>query len=183
MQIFKQNEQSFLRQAYRSGKQVFVIRNGGSASTASHMACDLGKNILPERDRDSVPRLHIMALTDNVGWMTALANDIGYDDIFSKQLKDFVQADDLLIAISGSGNSPNVVKGVEIAKAMGAKTVGLLGFRGGKVSDLLDARIIVPSDNYGYIEDIHLVLNHLFVALLKMLVVEEISETTTKDML
>ena len=105
-----------------------------------------------------------MALTDNVPWMTALANDLGYEHIFSEQLKNLVQKGDVLIAISGSGNSPNIVKGVQAAKALGATVVGILGFDGGKVKDLVDTSVLIRSDNYGYVEDLHMVLDHLITA-------------------
>lgn len=104
-----------------------------------------------------------MSLTDNVPWMTALANDLGYEHIFSEQLKNLVQEGDLVIAITGSGNSRNIVEGVKAAKAMGAKVVGLLGFDGGEVQGMVDACVVVENMKYGYIEDIHLILNHLVV--------------------
>ena len=116
----------YLEDAYREEKQVFIIGNGGSAATASHMACDLGKNVLPKEARETVRRFRVMALTDNVPWMTALANDLGYEHIFSEQLRNLLQAGDLVIAISGSGNSPNIVEGVRLARALGAKVVGIL---------------------------------------------------------
>ena len=100
-----------LEEVYREGKQVFIIGNGGSAATASHMACDLGKNILPRGMEETARRFRVVALTDNVPWMTALANDLGYEHIFSEQLKNLVQEGDLVIAISGSGNSPSIMGG------------------------------------------------------------------------
>ena len=153
-----------LEQAYVDGRQVFIIGNGGSAATASHMACDLGKTILPSAAGERTRRFRVMALTDNVPWMTALANDLGYEHIFSEQLKNLVQKGDVLIAISGSGNSPNIVKGVQAAKALGATVVGILGFDGGKVKDLVDTSVLIRSNNYGYVEDLHMVLDHLITA-------------------
>lgn len=159
-----------LEEAYREGKQVFIIGNGGSAATASHMACDLGKVILPE-EGDAAPRFRVMALTDNTPWITALANDLGYEYVFSEQLKNLLHKGDLVIAISGSGNSPNIIEGIRVAKSLGAKVVGMLGFNGGKAKEMVDASIIVRSENYGYIEDVHLVLDHLitnhFITLLR----------------
>ena len=155
-----------LEDAYREGRQVFIIGNGGSAATASHMACDLGKNILPKEGRETARRLRVVALTDNVPWITALANDLGYEYIFSEQLKNMVQEGDLVIAISGSGNSANIIEGGRVAKAVGAKVVGMLGFDGGQVKELIDDCVVVRSNSYGYIEDIHMMLGHLMTAYL-----------------
>lgn len=149
-----------LDEAYREGKQVFIIGNGGSAATASHMACDLGKVILPE-EGDAKPRFRVMALTDNVPWITALANDLGYEYVFAEQLKNLLHKGDLVIAFSGSGNSPNIIEGIRVAKSLGAKVLGILGFDGGKAGEMVDSSIIVRSEQYGYIEDVHLVLDHL----------------------
>lgn len=105
-----------------------------------------------------------MSLTDNTPWITALANDIGYEYIFSEQLKNLVKQNDLVIASSGSGNSPNILEGLKAAKFLGAKTVGILGFEGGKAKAMVDSYVLVETDNYGHIEDIHLILNHLITA-------------------
>ena len=163
----------YLEEAYREARHVFIIGNGGSAATASHMACDLGKNILPPGGSPMVQRFRVMALTDNVPWMTALANDLGYECIFSEQLKNLLRAGDLVIAISGSGNSPNIVQGVRMARALGAKVVGILGFDGGKVRELVDACVVVRSENYGHVEDVHMALDHLFTAYFRTLLAEE----------
>ncbi len=157
----------YLEQAQREGRAVFIIGNGGSAATASHMACDLAKNTFDPREGEPTQRLRVMSLTDNVSWITALGNDIGYEYIFSEQLRNLVRPGDLVIAITGSGNSPNIIHGVEVARSLGATVVGLLGFKGGKVLELLDDYVLVASDNYGHIEDIHLVINHILVAYLK----------------
>ena len=154
----------YLDAAYQEGRQVFIIANGGSAATASHMACDLGKTILPEDGRETTRRFRVMALTDNVPWMTALANDLGYEHVFSEQLRNLAQREDLVIAISGSGNSQNIVEGVRVARTLGAKVVGVLGLDGGDLRDLVDAYILAGSDKYGYIETVHSALDHLFTA-------------------
>jgi D-sedoheptulose 7-phosphate isomerase len=153
-----------LEQAYRQGKQVFIIGNGGSAATASHMACDLSKNTLPQVASDAIRRFRVIALTDNVSWITALANDLGYESVFAEQLKNLVKNSDLVIAISGSGNSPNIVEGLKVAKALGAKTIGLLGFDGGECKSIVDLHVIVNAADYGYIEDVHMVLDHVITA-------------------
>ena len=158
----------YLEAAIRSGSRIFIIGNGGSAATASHMACDLGKNTFKERYTDPENRFQVMALTDNTPWITALANDLGYDYIFSEQLKNLVADGDLVIAISGSGNSKNILEGINIAKELGAKVVGLRGFDGGKATELVDAFILVESDQYGYVEDIHMVLDHLLTSFFQL---------------
>ena len=163
----------YLEEAYRGARHVFIIGNGGSAATASHMACDLGKNILPPEGSPTVQRFQVMALTDNVPWMTALANDLGYEHIFAEQLKNLLHAGDLVIAISCSGNSPNIVQGVRIARELGAKVVGILGFDGGKVQELVDACVIVRSESYFQIEDVHMALDHLFTAYFRTLLAKE----------
>ncbi len=155
-----------LHDAYEQGNQVFVIGNGGSAATASHMACDLCKTVLgKEYDREK--RFRVIALTDNVPLLTAWGNDVGYETIFAEQLRNFAQAGDLLVVITGSGNSPNIVAAVNAARLLGLRTVGLLGFNGGDVRQVLDRAIIVESDNYGYIEDAHMILTHLVTAYFK----------------
>ena len=119
-----------LFRAYRNEKQVFTVGNGGSASTASHMAADLGKNTIGPNMR----RFRILSLNDNAAIVTALANDIGYEHIFSEQLVNLIQPGDLLVAISGSGNSPNVVRAMTYAREQCAEVVAVLGFDGGRRS-------------------------------------------------
>lgn len=165
-----------LESAYQHQKQVFIIGNGGSAATASHMACDLGKNCLPRSAGGNMLRFRVVALTDNVPWMTALANDLGYKYIFSEQLKNLAHDGDLVVVISGSGNSPNIVEGVTVAKTLGATVVGILGFDGGVVREMVDAYVLVNSDNYGYIEDVHLILDHLFTAHFRTLSISKENE-------
>lgn len=154
-----------LMEAYKNGRKVFLLGNGGSASTASHMACDLSKGTLRRVYDNTERRLQVISLADNIALMTAFANDLSYEDIFVQQLRNLVEADDVVIVLSGSGNSPNVVKAVEYAKECGAKTIGFLGFKtGGKVGKIVDCAIIVDSNFYGPIEDIQLVLDHLITA-------------------
>lgn len=149
-------------EAYKKDRKVFIFGNGGSASTASHMACDLGKGTLQRIYDDSERRLKVISLNDNMAVMTAYGNDLGFEDVFIQQLRNLVESDDVVIAISGSGNSINVVKAVEYAKVCGAKTIGLLGFKtGGKLGSLVDCAIIVDSNYYGPVEDVQLILNHL----------------------
>ena len=139
------------------GKQIFVCGNGGSAATASHMSNDLGKGASYGRES----RFKIISLTDNVSWMTALANDLDYDRIFSEQLRNFAQEGDLLIAISGSGNSPNVLNAVQAARELAIKTAGLTGFGGGKLAGMVDLPVVVDSHHMGRVEDLHMIIVHL----------------------
>jgi D-sedoheptulose 7-phosphate isomerase len=143
-------------EAYFNNKYVFIMGNGGSASTASHFACDLGKGTICE----GKPRFRVMSLNDNMPLITALSNDFGYDRVFVEQLMNLVNPGDLVISITGSGNSPNVLKAVEYAKKQGAKTIGLIGFGGGKLQTMVDEHITVSNGNYGQVEDIHLILSH-----------------------
>lgn len=147
--------------AYEKGRMIYVFGNGGSAALASHFACDLGKGTANGNGK----RFRVLALTDNVPLMTAWSNDSKYDDIFAEQLCNFVQRGDVAFAVSGSGNSPNVLRALELARNAGAITVGMTGFKGGKMKDLCDQCMIVPSDNMQIIEDLHLCAAHaLFTA-------------------
>jgi D-sedoheptulose 7-phosphate isomerase len=146
-----------LMEAYREDRQVFIIGNGGSAATASHMACDLQKTVGLNRTK----KFRAMSLTDNVPIMTAWANDFDYTHIFSGPLETFIKPDDLVIAISGSGNSPNVIRAIEMANEKGAVTIGMSGFQGGKLAQICKYNLIVPSDNMQQIEDVHMVFCHL----------------------
>jgi D-sedoheptulose 7-phosphate isomerase len=148
-----------LYRAYGDGKQVFILGNGGSASTASHMAADLGKNTIGPNMR----RFRIMSLNDNIPLLTALSNDLGYDNMFAEQLQNLIQPGDVLIVISGSGNSPNVLKAMEYAQSRSAQVAALLGFGGGKASKLSDLNVVIDSDDYGVVEDAHLIVNHILV--------------------
>ncbi len=153
-----------LLHAYESGRMVYLFGNGGSAALASHFACDLGKGTA----NGSGKRFRVMALTDNVPLMTAWSNDSKYEDVFAEQLRNFVQRNDIAFAISGSGNSPNVLRALKFARKAGAITVGLTGYQGGKMKELCDQCMIVPSDNMQIIEDLHLCVAHaLFTAVRK----------------
>lgn len=144
-------------QAFDEERTVFVFGNGGSAASASHMMCDMNKGTVdPERSR----RLKVMALTDNVPLMTAWANDSHYERIFAEQLKNFAQPRDVAFAISGSGNSPNVLHALTAARERGTVTVGLAGYQGGKMKPLCDVCAVVPSDNMQMIEDMHHAMLH-----------------------
>ena len=152
-----------LQEAREKGRQVFTIGNGGSAAAASHMACDFGKNTR-EAGKN---RLRALCLNDNVPSVMAYANDEGFEVIFAEQLRSLGRPDDVLIAISGSGNSANILKAIQTARQMGIKVVGLTGFEGGKMKDMTDICIVVPSDSMEMIEDVHLIINHILAGLLR----------------
>lgn len=145
------------RQARESGNRIYAIGNGGSASTASHFVNDMGKGASLGREK----RFKVIPLTDNVEWMTALSNDLCYEDVFVEQLRNFAEPGDVLIAISGSGNSENVLRAVRYANEVGCHTVGFTGFEGGKLKDLVGHCIVVDSDHMGRIEDMHMMLQHM----------------------
>ncbi|MCW8130598.1 MAG: SIS domain-containing protein [Planctomycetota bacterium] len=148
-----------LHQARDEGRQVFVLGNGGSAALASHVAVDLGKGCSRGREK----RFKVLSLTDNTPWMTALSNDISYDDVFAEQLANYARKGDVLLAISGSGNSKNVLKALELANRMGLETVGISGFKGGKLKPMVKHHVQVSSEHMGLIEDAQLIVCHILV--------------------
>ena len=148
-----------IAEARDRGSRIFLCGNGGSAATASHMANDLGKGASLGLPREK--RFRVTALTDNVPWMTALANDLDYASIFAEQLRNLGEADDLLIAISGSGNSPNVLQAAAVARDLGMRTMGWTGFGGGKLAGAVDLAVVVDSHHMGRVEDLHTVLMHV----------------------
>lgn len=148
--------------AWRHDRFVFIFGNGGSGTTASHMAEDLGKSTLrPDELRDeSKRRLKVLSLTDNLGWIMAVGNDLAYDQIFVQQLMNYGGPGDLVIAISGSGNSPNVLNAVDWANRHGLTTFGLTGYNGGKLRQSQQCGLHVDLDDMGMVESIHLCLFH-----------------------
>jgi D-sedoheptulose 7-phosphate isomerase len=140
-----------------ANRQVIVMGNGGSAATASHFACDLGKGTLVP----DLPRFRVLALTDNMPLFSALANDYGYEHVFSEQLKSLVQPGDVVIGISGSGNSLNVLNAIQAAHEAQAITIGFVGFDGGSLKGMVDICVHAPSDCMEQVEDVHLILEHL----------------------
>lgn len=164
----------FLR-AQREARQVFFLGNGGSASTASHMAVDFGKGTFVQGHQ----RLRAIGLTENVSLLTAWANDANYESVFEEQLENLLDPKDVVVAISASGNSLNVIRAVELARKRGAVTIGLIGFGGGELKGLVDIDITVSSRNYGQVEDFHLSVNHM----LSQYVKEEIRRGQNKETL
>lgn len=147
----------FVETAWRENRQIFVIGNGGSASTASHWACDLNKGTA----RADRPRLKVISLTDNMAHFSAIANDYGYEQVFTEQLRNLIQPGDLLIGISASGNSPNVVHAFDFAIESQAVTLAVVGFTGGKLREKANCVVHFPSNEYGPVEDLQLMLDHV----------------------
>ncbi|HQV95197.1 MAG TPA: SIS domain-containing protein [Anaerolineales bacterium] len=158
-----------LQNARLEGRKVFVMGNGGSASTANHFVCDLAKNTR----HDSLPHFRVIGLTDNMAIFSAYANDEGYENVFAAQLANLVEAEDVVIAISASGNSANVVKAIQEAKSYNAVTVGFTGFTGGKLASLVDIQVHVDSHVIEHVEDIHLMLEHMIVKAIKDMAMAE----------
>jgi D-sedoheptulose 7-phosphate isomerase len=146
--------------AHAGGRHIYILGNGGSASTASHFACDLSKATLV----DGRSRLRVTSLSDNVALLTAWANDTTYDRVFAEPLTNLLEPDDIVIAMSASGNSCNVLEAIKVACELGALTVGLVGFDGGQLKDIVDIQVRVNSQDYGVVEDCHLVLQHAITA-------------------
>jgi len=163
-----------LEQAHIERRQVFIAGNGGSSATASHMVNDLIAGVAKQGGRG----LCVMSLSDNVPLITAIANDKSYADIFADQLLALGQSGDTLIVLSCSGNSTNVVRAVEVAQNMQITTIALLGMGGGRVAKMADVSVIVPSDDYGPIEDVHMVLDHLITAYLRSWLIKGRQDTS-----
>lgn len=149
--------------ARNNDKLVITIGNGGSASTASHLASDLNKTAIVEGEK----RFKAISLTDNLPLVTAWSNDKSYDDVFSEQLKNFVGKGDIVLGISGSGKSRNIIKAIETANSMGAITIGITGFDGGVLKQVAKHALVVPSNNMQHIEDIHVLISHLITSIIK----------------
>ena len=152
-----------LQKAHENKRRIFVMGNGGSAATANHFTCDFGKNAI----RDDERRIKIISLSDNISYITAYGNDIGYEYVFIEQLKNLMESGDIVVAISASGNSPNIIKAVEYAKEKGGVVIGLTGGKGGKLKELADIGIVANINTYEQIEDIHMIITHIIVFLIK----------------
>lgn len=148
-----------LLDARETGRQIFVMGNGGSAATASHMVCDFNKGLVAEGKK----RFKFICLNDNMATLMAYANDVSYNNVFVEPLKNFMQPGDLVIGISGSGNSMNVVKAIEWANENGGKTISLVGYSGGKLKELSQNVVHADIENMQIVEDIHIILNHMIM--------------------
>src|SRR5437016_12071648 len=145
------------RQALKDDRQIFVFGNGGSAANASHFATDLGKGASDKLGK----RFRVLSLNDNVSWMTALGNDYAYEDVFVRQLMNYAKPGDLVLVMSVSGNSPNVVKAVEWANKHGVHTMALVGGKRGKLAEIAGQAIVINDTHYGRTEDAHMGICHM----------------------
>ena len=153
-----------IKRVHREDKVIYTCGNGGSASTASHMINDLVK---APADASGCRPLRAIGLSDCLPLMTALANDIDYAQMFAKQLRAYGRPGDLLLAISGSGNSPNIIEAVKVAKEIGMTVAGFSGYEGGKLREMADIKLHVPCKCMAQVEDVHLILEHALVEVLK----------------
>ena len=163
-----------LFEAWLHGRTIFIAGNGGSAATASHWTNDLNKGTITAGQH----RFRAIALTDNVPLITAWGNDTAYERIFVEQMTNFLRPGDVFIAISGSGNSPNVIAAARWAQDAGAVTIGLLGRDGGRLRALVDHAVVVPTDRMEQIEDVHLALSHALCTVLRTRIAALIGEAT-----
>ena len=154
---------TLLEQARSQARQVFIMGNGGSASTASHFVCDLAKNTR----RNGLPHYRVIGVTDNMAIFSAYANDEGYENVFAQQLANLILPGDIVIGISASGNSANVINAIHEAKRHQATTIAFTGFDGGRLGTLVDINIHVKSNIIEHVEDIHLMLEHMIVKAIK----------------
>ncbi|MBV7529005.1 SIS domain-containing protein [Chitinophaga sp. sic0106] len=148
-----------LKNARDTGKQIFIFGNGGSGSTATHFACDINKGVSYNRDK----RFKVICLNDNIPTMLAYSNDVGYDVVFSEQLKNFIEEGDVVIGISGSGNSKNIIKAMETAKESKAITIGITGFSGGKLKEMADYSLNAGVNDMQLSEDVHMIWVHIMM--------------------
>lgn len=146
-----------IKAAFESGKKIITCGNGGSASTASHYITDWSKMVNLATDK----KFRGVSLCDNVGLITAYGNDLSYADVFAGQIDALMDEDDLLVAISGSGNSPNVIKAIESARRAGGRVLGVVGYDGGKMMPICDHSVWVPSFDMQLCEDVHLMFGHM----------------------
>ncbi|OGR48285.1 MAG: hypothetical protein A2X37_05500 [Elusimicrobia bacterium GWA2_66_18] len=152
-----------MEEAQRTGRFVWVCGNGGSAATSAHVGCDFGKTAA----KAGAKPLKAVSLSDNTAFMTAVGNDLSFEETFSRQLENVVAAGDVVVLITGSGNSPNLLKAAKLSRGRGAKVIGLLGFDGGRLKAMCDESLLIPSDQYGVIEDMHMSVAHILTFYLK----------------
>ena len=154
-----------LREAYDGGRKIFVAGNGGSAATVNHFYSDLGKNAV----KRSAKRMRIISLASNVEAITAIGNDISFDAVFSEQLANLIEENDVLFLVSASGNSPNIVRAAQSARERGGRVFALTGFSGGELREMADVCVHVACDSYEMVEDMHLMITHMIVCYFKAL--------------
>ncbi|WP_223591745.1 SIS domain-containing protein [Neobacillus bataviensis] len=160
-----------MEEARKNRKQIFLIGNGGSASSASHWACDFVKGV----NVGNSIRYKLIALTDNISLITAYGNDVEYEEIFVEQLKNFLNPGDVVIGLSVSGASENIVRAFRYAKDNGAVVISLIGSREGRMKDFSDLSLIISSSNYGVVEDVHMYVNHVISQYIKQTIQHEVT--------
>lgn len=158
-----------LMEARAKDKKIFLMGNGGSAATASHMSCDLSKGTIVGDKK----RFKVISLNDDIPLMTAWGNDEAFEKIFQEELQNLLEEGDVVLGITASGDSPDILKAIEYANSKNAVTVGLIGFGGGKLKELVNESVIVDSNSYQEVEDIHLILEHMITSYLKSLIEKE----------
>jgi len=155
-------------EAYQNSRRIYIFGNGGSAATASHFINDFNKGLSENLDK----KFNFVCLNDNVPTLLAIANDLGYEYIFEYQLKGKLEPGDIVIAISGSGNSLNILRAVEYAKSQSNRVIGITGFAGGKLANISDISLNVPVDNIQITEDVHMIFNHMIMSILREELIE-----------
>jgi D-sedoheptulose 7-phosphate isomerase len=168
LDIFEFDERilEVIKNSIKNNQKIFVAGNGGSAALALHYVCDLSKGANPDWDKN-FERYKAICLTDNIGYMTAISNDTSYDEVFRQQLINLASKNDILILISSSGNSPNIIKAAEYAKESGLITIGITGFKGGKLKEMCDHSAYVNFNSYELCEDVHGIFGHFLVCYLR----------------
>ncbi len=167
-----------LLSAYDKGKHIFIMGNGGSGSTASHFVCDINKGTCLELEK----KFKVICLNDNIPSILAYANDLSYSSIFVEQLKNFLQHGDVVVGISGSGNSDNVLRAISYAKEKGAKTIGLSGFDGGKLAQIVDIPFVAAIHDMQKVEDVHMIVVHMLMQYLYRILDENVKSQKIPDM-
>ncbi|MGH2461762.1 MAG: D-sedoheptulose-7-phosphate isomerase [Chloroflexota bacterium] len=163
--------------AYQHDRQIFAFGNGGSAASASHIVTDLTKGALGHRGDAPARPVRAISLTDNLPLLSAWANDVGYDSVFLGQLRPYLRQDDVVIAISASGNSENVLRAARYAREIGAPTLALTGFGGGELAPLADVSLVVDSNHYGIVEDVHMQVGHILAYYFRQRIQESLERT------
>ena len=168
LDIFEFDEKilEVLKNSVKNNQKIFIAGNGGSATLALHYACDLSKNANPNW-KQNLDRFKAISLSNNIGYMTAISNDDGYEEVFRQQLVNLASKNDILVLISSSGNSPNIIKAAEYAKKAGLITIGITGFKGGSLRKICDYSAHVNFDSYEVSEDIHQIFGHFLVCFLR----------------
>jgi D-sedoheptulose 7-phosphate isomerase len=164
--VFDDEILEVLKNSIKNNQKIFVAGNGGSASIASHYVCDLSKGANQDWS-NNFKRYQAICLSSNIGYMTAISNDAQYEDVFRQQLINLATPNDILVLISSSGNSPNIVKAAEYAKEKGMITIGISGFKGGKLNEIADYKAHMNLDSYEVCEDIHSVFGHFLAVYLR----------------